>query len=486
MFGLKKKGEEFIASLKNRLFLEIFNLLLGTEKGRKTLLKKVEKQIKELILTKESSGIPYIRKVKYSFIVSLIKRSLKNIERGYFSKVYAKRVIDVMVKNLFLKMECGKTKREFEEKFGFYPPSFVTISPTQRCNLKCTGCYAASSGKTFASLPYNIVERIIKEMYEIAGSRFVVISGGEPFIWKDEGRGLLDIASEFNDVFFLVYTNSLLIGEGEARMMEKLGNITPAISVEGYEEETDRRRGKGVFRRIMEKMELLKKVGVPFGVSVTATRGNINLLLDERFYNYWFEEIGATYMWMFHLMPIGRAKDCMHLMITPEERKELFLLVERLLFEKEYFIGDFWNSGAASDGCIAYGRSGGYFYIDWNGNIMPCVFVPYYKDNIYDLYRNGKTVIDALMTDYFKRGRKWQSNYGFLKERPGSFLSPCSIRDHHEYFRRNILTEDIKPEDKNAKEALEDPEYFKLLKEFDEKLWSLTDPLWEERLKHRK
>jgi len=348
MFGLKKKGEGFIASLKNRLFLEIFNLLLGTEKGRKTLLKKVEKQIKELILTKESSGIPYIRKVKYSFIVSLIKRSLKNIERGYFSKVYAKRVIDVMVKNLFLKMECGKTKREFEEKFGFYPPSFVTISPTQRCNLKCTGCYAASSGKTFASLPYNIVERIIKEMYEIAGSRFVVISGGEPFIWKDEGRGLLDIASEFNDVFFLVYTNSLLIGEGEARRMEELGNITPAISVEGYEEETDRRRGKGVFRRIMEKMELLKKVGVPFGVSVTATRGNINLLLDERFYNYWFEEVGATYMWMFHLMPIGRAKDCMHLMITPEERKELFLLVERLLFEKEYFIGDFWNSGSSS------------------------------------------------------------------------------------------------------------------------------------------
>ncbi|RLD15831.1 MAG: radical SAM protein, partial [Caldiserica bacterium] len=56
-------------------------------------------------------------------------------------------------------------------------------------------------------------------------------------------------------------------------------------------------------------------------------------------------------------------------------------------------------------------------------------------------------------------------------------------RDHHEYFRKNILTDDIKPEDENAKEALEDPEYFKLLKEFDEKLWSLTDPLWEERLR---
>ncbi|RLD18638.1 MAG: hypothetical protein DRI36_00870, partial [Caldiserica bacterium] len=152
MFGLKKKGEEFITSLKKRLLLEVFNLLLGTEKGRETLLKKVEKQIEELILKKEKSGIPYIRKVKYSFIVSLIKGSLRNIERGYFSKRYARRVIDIMVKNLFLKMECGKRKEEFEERFGFYPPSFVTISPTQRCNLRCRGCYAASSGKTFASL----------------------------------------------------------------------------------------------------------------------------------------------------------------------------------------------------------------------------------------------------------------------------------------------------------------------------------------------
>jgi uncharacterized Fe-S cluster-containing radical SAM superfamily protein len=63
-------------------------------------------------------------------------------------------------------------------------------------------------------------------MHDIAGSRFVVISGGEPFLWKDEGKGILDLAEDFSDVFFLVYTNSLLIGREEAERMEKTGNIT--------------------------------------------------------------------------------------------------------------------------------------------------------------------------------------------------------------------------------------------------------------------
>jgi MoaA/NifB/PqqE/SkfB family radical SAM enzyme len=67
-------------------------------------------------------------------------------------------------------------------------------------------------------------------------------------------------------------------------------------------------------------MELLKDVGVPFGLSVTATKQNMNLLRKEEFYDHWFKEVGATYMWMFHLMPIGRARENIPLMISAEER----------------------------------------------------------------------------------------------------------------------------------------------------------------------
>lgn len=482
MYAVAERTKGLAYGVKKKLLLETLRLLLGRKKGRGFLLRKAERDIENILAEHECSGIPYFWKVKSKFIIALIKQSLHNIDRGFISSHYTGRIIDVMGEKVMLKDRWGVVSREFEEKYGQSPPGFFTISPTQKCNLKCIGCYASSSAKTAASLPYPVVKRTIQEMHDIAGSRFVVISGGEPFLWKDEGKGILDLAEEFSDVFFLVYTNSLAIGREEAERMEKAGNITPAISVEGYEAETDQRRGQGVFKRIREKMELLKDVGVPFGLSVTATKQNMSLLRKEEFYDHWFKEVGATYMWMFHLMPIGRARENIPLMISAEERKELFILWEKMLFEKQYFVGDFWNSGAASTGCIAYGRGGGYFYIDWNGNIMPCVFVPYYKDNILEVYKAGKTVFDALMSDFFKNGRQWQKKYGYLDEHPKNVLAPCSIRDHYRYFREKILPADARPEDENARISLEDPEYFEALDEFDHQLWKLTDPLWEERL----
>jgi len=44
--------------------------------------------------------------------------------------------------------------------------------------------------------------------------------------------------------------------------------------------------------------------------------------------------------------------------------------------------------------------------------------------------------------------------------RLGIFFAPCSIRDNHKYFREKILTPDLKPEDENARLALEDPQYY--------------------------
>ena len=78
--------------------------------------------------------------------------------------------------------------------------------------------------------------------------------------------------------------------------------------------------------------------------------------------------------------------------------------------------------------------------------------------------------------------REWQKRYGFRdkNKQPGNYLAPCSIRDHYHYFRRNILSPDIKPEDENARLSLEDPEYFKAMDDFDKKLWEITNPMWKE------
>jgi MoaA/NifB/PqqE/SkfB family radical SAM enzyme len=453
--------------------LRNFALKIAADKARKSL--------REYEMTQGSKS-EYLAAVEAQYVINLMHQGLKNLDKGIISKEYLKKVAETLGRGIWGESSRSQeAAQKYREKYGINPPAFCTISPTQKCNLHCSGCYAASHARTLASLPYWIVERLVREMRDILGASFIVISGGEPFLWKDGEKSLISLAEEFNDMFFLVYTNGTLLDEPMAKKLLEIGNITPAISVEGYEGETDYRRGKGIFKKIMDNIENLKKYGVGFGVSVTATKDNLNVLLEDRFYEYWFEEVGATYMWMFHLMPIGRAKDTMSLVLSPEERLKLLTKWEELLFKRGYFIGDFWNSGAASRGCIAYGRPNGYFYVDWNGNIMPCVFVPYYKDNLFELYQNGKTIDEALMSDYFQRGRKWQEEYGYLSSPPGNFFAPCSIRDNHRYFREKILTPDIKPEDEYARAALEDPEYYQKMAEFDEKIHQLTEPLWKER-----
>ena len=124
---------------------------------------------------------------------------------------------------------------------------------------------------------------------------------------------------------------------------------------------------------------------------------------------------------------------------------------------------------------------GGYIYIDWNGNIQPCVFVPYYVDNIIDLYTQGKNLADAVMSDFMKRGRKWQEEYCHHKNPEFEhFLMPCSIRDHYQNFRENILTPQAKPENIQAEQALNDSEYYNNLINYDNELKELTEKIVKE------
>ena len=449
---------------------------------RRLLAKKIDDYIYKIVVEDDSEDLREVRIKRYQFLSAMMRCVNRNMDKGYVSKQVMKKIIDVLVQNNLICEDQSYTQavEKYKEKYGEMPPSFIVFSPTQRCNLKCIGCYAASGADTAATVPYPFVDRVISDVHDLFGSRFITISGGEPFMYKSEGKTLLDIYKKYADMFFLVYTNGTVINEEVAQRLAESANVTPAISVEGFEKETDQRRGAGTFKKNLRAFEHLRQAGVPFGISVTATSKNINVLLGDKFYDFYFKEQGASYMWEFQMMPIGRGKDELDLMVNPEKRLKLYRKWEELLSEKKYCLADFWNSGVLARGCIAYGRSGGYAYVDWHGNVTPCAFIPYYVDNIYELYKNGKTLADAMFSDFMRNGRKWQREYGLDNcKKPKNWLMPCSIRDHYEIFRNSVLPKEAKPEDENAKEALESDEYFEVLKNYDEKLQALTEKIWE-------
>ncbi len=459
----------------------LLHTILRNRVVRNIALKRFDSWLYEDLVIKNPEGRPKkVQEDKYIALSALLYSIIRNIEKGYISNEVSFKIINTLVKGAFLK---GGREAEirFEEKYGYGPPAFITISPTKRCNLRCPGCYASSSATAKDTLEFDIVDEIVKQAHDLWGSRFMVISGGEPLVYKSQGKDIFSLFERHPDMFFLMYTNGTLIDRKAAEKMAQLGNVTPAVSVEGFRKETEERRGRGVFKKILEAFENLRNAGVPFGASVTATRKNSPVLMKEKFYDFYFEEQGCSYMWIFHYMPIGRDYD-LSLMPTPQQRVKLFWKWKEILLKKRYFVADFWNSGTLANGCIAFARPGGYFYIDWHGNIMPCVFVPYYKDNVKELFRKGKNLNDAIMSDFFKKGRNWQFKYALRRKgvETGNLLMPCSIRDHYEIFKRIADDVKVKPEDEAAKKAIKDEKYYKSMVEFDKKLEKLTERIWEE------
>jgi len=462
--------------------LLVLNALKVIPMGEKLSLDLLDNLVYKKIMTDRVEPFTEeMAKDRYYAVRAMYSHLFINYSKGLVSKAALARLIKTLVESVMFKGNGSKKSRDaYFNRNSSLPPSLAVISPTQKCNLNCTGCYASSDSKKCNSIDHFTIEKIVNQLYNRMGMRFFVISGGEPLLYNSEGYTIFDLAKNFKDCFFLVYTNGTLINKSVAKKIAECGNITPAISVEGYREETDARRGVGAFAKILEAFTNLREAGVPFGVSVTATKKNLNLLTSNLFYNYYFKEIGATYMWSFQLMPIGRAT-ATELMITPSQRVELLKKQREILIDEKYFVADFWNSAVMSRGCIACGSPSGYFHIDWDGNILPCVFVPYYQDNIYNLFKNGKTIEDAMNSKLFRAGRELQYKIKHDCGRIGNLLMPCIYRDHHKEFISVIDSLDkICCENAEAEEALTSLEYHKRLEDFDGELEKLTADIWED------
>ncbi|VVB80190.1 Radical SAM superfamily protein [uncultured archaeon] len=469
-----------LANVKTEALVTILNQLVTTRLIQKPLLSKVKKELYQKIV-EEGPGLRAVKEKKYYFLDAMLTGAIKNVAKGYISTDVTRKIIKDLVAGALLGGNNSEDiKQAFKKKYGEMPPHFLVISPTINCNKRCEGCYAAVGKEQVVSLPYSVLDKMLEEAHDKFGCRFITVSGGEPFMYRDGNKTLFDLWEKYNDIYFLVYTNGSLITPEAARKLAELGNVTPGISVEGFKKETDKRRGEGTFEEILTAFKNLREAGVPFGISATATRQNAEVLMKEKFFKFYFDEQGASYMWQFQLMPIGKGRDVMGSMLTPEQRVKLYKVWAHQIKDKKRCVADFWNAGVLSNGCVAYGGNSGYLYIDWNGNIMPCVFVPYYVDNIKDLQAQGKGLTDAMFSKFFKRGRAWQKEYGVDNvDKPHNWLMPCSIRDHFENFKKNIYCEGVKPENTDAALAIKSKEYEEEMKKFDTTLAKLTDPIWE-------
>jgi MoaA/NifB/PqqE/SkfB family radical SAM enzyme len=319
-------------------------------------------------------------------------------------------------------------RRTRSQDTGIAAPGTVVIEPTDRCNLRCPGCYAKSSSDG-SDLPFDRMVEIVQQVIYM-GVSLITISGGEPFLRERADRTISRLAGRFPNHGFLVYTNGTMIDEAVAVRLGKLGNIFPAISVEGFEHQTDARRGQGTATTNRLVRELLARHGVMTGFSAAVTRDNAEAIASDDFIHQRIAE-GDMFGWFFLMQPIGRAPRP-DLMVTARQRA---LLREAILRWRQadlpIFLGDFWNDGPLVGGCIAGGRS--YLHIYANGDISPCVFAPVASGNIFDIIA-GRSEYSSL-NDFVQRNPvfvAYREEQAKIKDRK----RPCLLIDHPEAFRR--------------------------------------------------
>ena len=308
-------------------------------------------------------------------------------------------------------------QREMAEKHNCNVPWAILMDPTSACNLRCTGCWAAEYGHQL-NLDFDTLDSIVTQGKEL-GVYMYIYTGGEPLVRK---KDLIKLCEKHSDCEFLSFTNGTLIDEEFCKEMLRVKNFVPAISLEGFEEANDGRRGAGVYEKVMNAMRLLKEHKLPFGISTCYTSKNFEDISTEAFYDLMIES-GALFVWFFHYMPVGNGA-VPELMPTPEQREEMYRRIRGFRATKPIFGIDFQNDGEFVGGCVAGGRR--YFHINAKGDAEPCVFIHYSNANIH-----SSSLLDILKSPIFQA---YHDNQPFNE----NHLRPCPMLENPECIRRIV------------------------------------------------
>jgi MoaA/NifB/PqqE/SkfB family radical SAM enzyme len=297
---------------------------------------------------------------------------------------------------------------------GLQVPPIMIFSITNRCNLHCKGCYhQALRDSTKAEMSEEKLRSIIAEARDL-GVSFMVLAGGEPLVRAD----ILRTTAAFPDIIFLMFTNGLLITDEMAAQFKAQKNIVPLISLEGYEESTDDRRGTGVYDRLQKIIKKLQKQDVFFGTSLTVTRSNFDTLLNDQFIGD-LTGLGGKFLLFVEYSPIQPGTE--EWVITEEQRERMAGLMET--FREKYSALFISVPGDEKDfgGCLSAGR--GFVHVSAEGDLEPCPFSPFSDTNLHD-----KSLKEALQSNFLKAIRE---NDELGKETGGS----CALFAQREWLQ---------------------------------------------------
>ena len=313
-------------------------------------------------------------------------------------------------------------KRRKAEDAGEHIPPFLIASITSQCNLHCAGCYSRCNHATVDATPVAQLMsgewlKIFEEADEL-GISFILLAGGEPMLRRD----ILEAAGKKPNILFPIFTNGTFMDERYFELFDRCRNLIPVMSIEGEKEITDKRRGEGIYDRLIANMNELHRRGLIFGASVTVTTENIREVSSPEFLKG-LSDRGCKVVIFVEFVPV--TDESAELAPGEKEREYLRKEIQRLRAEHpEMVYISFPGDEKSSGGCVAAGR--GFFHINSHGGAEPCPFSPYSDINVRDT-----SLRDAMNSKLFRTLRE---NGHLLEDHSGG----CVLYEKRDLVERII------------------------------------------------
>ena len=275
---------------------------------------------------------------------------------------------------------AASRRRKVAEERGEHIPPFLIASITSKCNLHCAGCYSRCSHATNDEAPVRQMTgsdwaKVFDEADEL-GISFILLAGGEPLLRRD----IISAAGERQNIMFPIFTNGTYMDEAYFRLFDTRRNLIPIMSIEGGRENTDTRRGAGVYDKLIENMDKLNGLSLIYGASVTVTTENLDEVISEDFIGG-LSARGCKAVIYVEFVPV--TEESQELAPGDDERAWLANAIAELRIKHpEIVFISFPGDEKSSGGCVAAGR--GFFHINSQGGAEPCPFSPFSDSNVRD------------------------------------------------------------------------------------------------------
>ncbi|MBI1863908.1 radical SAM protein [Candidatus Woesebacteria bacterium] len=248
------------------------------------------------------------------------------------------------------------------------------------CNESCIHCYAESmppshrkalglvdisgENKTKLKLTYADWVKYIQEAYDL-GCRRCQFIGGEPFVYKEGDKTVLDLASFAKEIgyeFVEIFTNATLLTHEKIDRIKRL-NLNVAVSLYSHDPQIHDSitQTPGSHSRTVQNLKSLKLAGVKTRVEIVIMKQNQNTIEETQIL---IKDIGFSGKHPDPIRPKGRGDN---LSIRPDPEKT----VEYGYMTKPNFTANKNTIAHYSKGhsCLA-----GKITLTDSGDILPCIF----------------------------------------------------------------------------------------------------------------